>query len=121
MLVAAMAASCSSPTIDPATFTLAPGQSVTYGALTIRFISVLSDSRCPGDAICIQPGDAQAQITVTMRGRTVDYTLRVNDPDQRRVVHGDYAIELNTLDPYPFVSRPIAISDYRITIGVRIH
>src|SRR5262245_4878361 len=46
--------------------TLAPGQTgdVAGTSLRIHFLSVVNDSRCPGDAICITGGNAVVRLTV---------------------------------------------------------
>lgn len=43
---------------------LAPGQSsdIAGTPLRVQFLSVVSDSRCPGDALCIQAGDAVVRV-----------------------------------------------------------
>lgn len=50
---------------------LAPGQSVSVDpALRLRFVAVIGDSRCPGDALCITGGDAIVRITPSPPGRS---------------------------------------------------
>ena len=41
-------------------FSLSPAQSVTIAGenLVIKFIEVISDSRCPAGGICVWPGEA---------------------------------------------------------------
>ena len=99
--------------------TLAPGQTATISeaAIAVRFEGVSGDSRCPGDAICIQGGDALVHIDVVPSGGTArSYTLHTGD--MRPVAHGDLTIALVELAPYPFSSRPIDPADYRATIRV---
>jgi hypothetical protein len=103
---------------DPGTFTLAPGGSASYGALAIRFIGVESDSRCPAAALCIQQGDAEVRLEATVRRQTTPLTLRVNDPERRRIAHRGYLIELTALEPYPFSTDPIPAADYRVTLVI---
>jgi hypothetical protein len=99
---------------------LAPGQttSVDEASIAIQFEGVSGDSRCPGDAICIQGGDALVQIAVIpARGDRQPYVLHTGDV--RPVRHADLTIELVELSPYPFSSRPpIAPGDYRAKLRV---
>jgi hypothetical protein len=98
---------------------LAPGQAagVVEAGITLRFDGVAGDSRCPGDAICIQGGDALVKIAVIpMRGGSRAYDLHTGD--MRPVTHDDLTISLVELSPYPFSSRPIQPSDYRATLRV---
>jgi len=90
---------------------------VTEADITLRFDGVSGDSRCPGDAICIQGGDALVQIAVLpRRGTARSYDLHTGD--MRPVAHEDLTIALVELSPYPFSSRPIQPSDYRATLRV---
>jgi hypothetical protein len=103
----------------PLTVELAPGGSAAYKTLTVRFVGVTADSRCPADALCIQQGDAFFTVEARARGSAAtQYELQVNDPQHRRVVHAGYAIEADTLFPYPFASVPTVPEDYRLTLTV---
>ena len=98
---------------------LAPGQTaaVTEAGIALRFDGVSGDSRCPGDAICIQGGDALVQIAVIPSGgHSRAYALHTGD--MRPVSHANLTIALVELSPYPFSSRPIQPADYRATLRV---
>jgi hypothetical protein len=122
LFCAATACSHRSPAAPsgPGSFVLSPGQSVSYGPLAIRFIGVSADSRCPGDAVCLQfsAGDATVVLDASGAGAPARHELRINDTSKRRVTQGGFVVELTALSPYPFVSRPIAAADYRATILV---
>ena len=109
----------STPTPINRDFVLGPGQTAQVGEanVTLRFDGVKGDSRCPGDAICIQGGDATVDITVlTGQGRVQAYALHTGDT--KPVAHKDLTIALLELSPYPFSSRPIQPGDYRATLRV---
>ncbi|MGH9310674.1 MAG: hypothetical protein ACRD1U_14955 [Vicinamibacterales bacterium] len=97
---------------------LAPGeQSVVASDLSVRFLEVVGDSRCPGDALCITGGDAIVRVDVTAGeiNATRDLHTGVTQP----VTVDGVRIELLQLDPYPFSSRPpIEPADYRATLRV---
>ena len=125
-LFASLGASCDRSPSEPSgpvnlQVELAPGQSASIAGtnLSIRFERVVSDSRCPGDAICISAGEAVVAVQVlsgaTAAGR---YEVRTDPPARRRAAHGDLTIELTRLDPYPFLSRPFPPSDYRAHLRV---
>jgi hypothetical protein len=116
-------ASCSSPTSPgaPATFTLAPGQSATYGQLSVTFDSVVVDSRCPEEAfvLCIQFGDAFLKVRAkTPRTEATSYDVQVLDPQKRRFEHAGFGVEVTGLEPKPFISGPIDPSDYRLSLRI---
>jgi hypothetical protein len=109
----------SSPSPIAREIVLAPGQTaaVSEADISLRFDGVSGDSRCPGDAICIQGGDALVQIAViSRRGAPRNYDLHTGD--LRPVSHENLTIALVELSPYPFSSRPIQPSDYRATLRV---
>ena len=101
-------------------FTLAPGEAATVvgASLQVRFVRVTGDSRCPGDATCIQGGDAIVQVNVGNGSGTVDYELHTGDSSRSAVSHGAFRVELVNLEPYPFSSRPFSPDQYRATLKV---
>jgi hypothetical protein len=102
-------------------FTLAPSEAVRVGGgdVTLRFVGVAGDSRCPADAVCITGGDAIVAVRVTEAGRASrDYELHTGDSSRAAVEHRDLRIELVELQPYPFSSRPFPPADYRATLRV---
>ena len=102
-------------------FTLAPGEaaSIESTPLRVQFIRVMSDSRCPADAICIWVGDATVHLRVFEGSATTDYDLHTANSEQMTVDHRGARILLVQLQPYPFSSRTIQPSDYRATLEVR--
>ena len=100
-------------------FTLAPGDTVLIDGTDTRvqFLRVSGDSRCPGDAVCIQGGDAIVKVRVTT-GVTNDYDLHTADSSRATVTHGSFRISLVNLQPFPFSGRTIAQSEYRATLTV---
>jgi hypothetical protein len=110
------------PTVNPnERFTLAPSEVATIDDvdLRVRFVAVSGDSRCPGDAICIQGGDALVLIQVIDNGATSDYQLHTGDTSRASITHKQVRIALVELQPYPFGSLPpILPGDYRATLTV---
>ena len=100
-------------------FELKVGQSaVVPGGLTVRFDAVLSDSRCPIDAICVQAGEARIAMTLSVSPRDrVQREWRTN-PTGFEVRFDDFAIQLGELHPYPASSAPTAPGDYVATLTV---
>ena len=68
--------------------------------LTVRFVELVEDSRCPTDTNCVWAGNAKIKIRVTMNGRTPDLTLDTNGPKQAATAEG-YSIKLIGLTPEP--------------------
>jgi len=120
LLAMAIACSPSGPTarLDQ-NFILAPGETarVTGADVSVRFVAVQLDSRCPGDATCIQAGDAIVRIeALSSTGGATTADLHTANSQPAR--HKDVLIALVELAPYPFVSRPMQPGDYRATLRV---
>jgi hypothetical protein len=99
-------------------FTLAPGEarSIDGELVTVRFVGVSSDSRCPADAICVLGGSATVEIAVASGLSNRSYDLRTGD--MQPVVHDGLTIALVQLMPYPFSAATIAPDEYRATLKV---
>jgi len=122
MLVAL--AGCSGPAVAQAElgkdFTLAVGQSAAIKGedLTVTFVEVISDSRCPKDAICIWLGEVSCLVEITSNGSTFGKVL--TQPGLSAPVttnYGRYAILFNVL-PYPETDKAIKSSEYRLQLTV---
>jgi hypothetical protein len=105
------------PTPFDGRIVLAPGERAGLAAdLSVRFVGVLGDSRCPADALCIQGGDAIVRVEITTGTASAERDLHTGD--MQPVVFERTRVELLQLDPYPFSSRPIQPGDYRATLRV---
>lgn len=117
-------AGCSSSPSSPSspdlhtTVTLAPGESAPIGGRTsVAFQSVVSDSRCPADVMCVQAGDATITVLVTSGSAEVELQLKTSEAG-RSADAGGFTLTLDALTPYPYSGRPTAPQDYRATIEV---
>lgn len=104
-------------------FTLSPGEtaSIQGHGVRLRFEGVTGDSRCPGDAICIQGGDAIVKVSATGDAGSVTLDLHTGDSSRASVTYGGVKVALVELQPYPFSSLPaIKPGDYRATLLVSV-
>lgn len=104
-------------------FTLAPGQTVKVNGaeLTIRFIEVAEDSRCPVDATCVWAGDAVVVVETVLR--SVEQVFGLHSTPGTATGPGSVALdgfELTLVDvrPEPRAGLPIRPEDYRVTLRV---
>lgn len=102
---------------------LAKGQTARMEApesMTLTFIDVPSDSRCPEGVQCVWAGDAEAVFEVRMGDETMEVGLHTHGgaqyPDQRTVA--GYTVHLKKLDPYPVEGRKIDPEAYEATVEV---
>jgi hypothetical protein len=69
------------------------------GKLSIKFIGVMEDSRCPMNARCVWAGNAKIKISVAVGRRAPQiFELNSNTPPQNVTVAG-YRISLQDLNP----------------------
>ena len=93
-------------------------KTVLKNKLTIKFVSLVEDSRCPTDARCIQAGNAKIQITVGKpRGASETFELNTNDQPQT-VSFAGYEIKLVDLNPKPASNIRINRNGYTATFTV---
>ncbi len=103
-------------------FTLKVGQTavIKEEELTIRFLTLIEDSRCPRRVQCVQAGQAQVSISIRQEDReSLPFTLNTNPQlKQDRASFADYEIQLRALDPYPEEPVKPNPNDYQATLFV---
>ncbi len=127
LVLASALTACSVPAADIAVspgraFTLAPGQTarVRDEALSIRFVRVTADSRCPRNVVCVRAGDVTSEVEITDAIGTKLLTIvqEATVDSGAHTVYKDY--ELTTsVEPYPVSGQTIPPLNYRMTITVR--
>lgn len=71
------------------------------GKLTIEFVSVLEDSRCPVDVDCVWAGNAKIQIKIS-KGKMAAQIFEVNTNLEPQIINFQgYKIQLTKLLPAP--------------------
>ena len=96
---------------------MAAGQSTQVGALSVKFVGVTIDTRCPANAFCIQVGDAYVALETTVLGGRREFELQILNPTKRSTTHAGYSIELLEVSPYLF-GEPIKPADYRVKLRI---
>lgn len=86
--------------------------------LTVRFSSVVADSRCPVDVQCVRAGEARVEISIQQAGMepAVD-TLATAPPGPQHAAYGAYDVALVGLAPAPRrdVQAPAYVATLRVT------
>ena len=94
---------------------------VEIDGLTLEFLEVTEDSRCPANVVCVWAGQAKLVIAAIDGGRDLGKHELVLDPtgaNLNGVELGKYSVALVALNPYPSASYSIPNSDYVATISV---
>ena len=87
--------------------------------ITVTFLNVTSDSRCPSDVTCIWQG--QAGIELDVRKGEVESTVSLSiggDSSPEESIFNSYLIQLVDLSPYPISIKNIQPEDYTVTIKI---
>ena len=86
--------------------------------LTIKFVSVLEDSRCPEGVNCIQAGNAKVQIIIKKsKGASKTFELNTNG-EQTDVLFEGYKIKFVGLTPTPNANIRINCNEYTATFEI---
>ena len=96
--------------------TLAPGSttSVAGAGITVRFVGVTEDSRCPVGATCVWQGEAKAQLAIAISQVTSQVTLVEGD----NTIAGGYRVTLVRVEPRPADGARIVADQYRATLKI---
>jgi hypothetical protein len=83
--------------------------------LTVRFLELVEDSRCPTNTNCVWAGNAKIKIRVSRGGRSQELTLDTNGPHQAATAEG-YTLKLVGLTPAPRSNIRINRNGYIATV-----
>jgi hypothetical protein len=100
-------------------FTLPVGKSVSFTGeeLSLKFVEVTADSRCPTGVQCIQAGEADCRMQVTYKGLTMELNFIQPGSSQATQKFVQYTINFR-VEPYPQAGKQIKKSDYRLVMTV---
>ena len=103
-------------------FTLRPGQTAELQAesLSVRFIRVTADSRCPRNVQCVWAGEVTSEVAVTDPETTRKLTIvqGATGSDGAKTVYKNYEM-LTTVQPYPVAGEAIPPDAYRMTFTIK--
>ena len=123
IMMVILAAACTLSAELPGEVVLKPGETASHasGSITVTFVEVREDSRCPADAVCVWAGQVKVLLEVAYGTETQQYTLTLDtllEGDVNSVSIGGVTITLVQVDPYPLASQPADPADYRITLDI---
>jgi hypothetical protein len=93
--------------------------SISSQQLSLTFLSVSQDSRCPKGVNCVWEGNGKVNIQLTSQGQTSD-TIELNTATSlpSEATYLSYKISLLDLQPYPLEGSTIQQAEYRATVRV---
>jgi hypothetical protein len=95
-------------------------QTLTNGTdgISVLLDSVLNDSRCPTDVVCIWAGNAEARFVIKRGVEETKFNLNTTLRPRDTTING-YKITLLDLLPYPVSKHQIAPEEYYAHISVQ--
>lgn len=91
------------------------------GRLSVTFVALVEDSRCPADAICITSGSVRVLLEVSLGTEIFQATLTSGDMlegDLNSIEVGGATVTLADVQPYPLASQPADPAAYEITLNI---
>lgn len=86
--------------------------------LTVKFVSLIEDSRCPDDANCVHAGNARVKVIVSKPG-SAPVTFEANtNLGAKGDVYAGYAIYLTNLTPIPKANVRLNRNAYTATFSI---
>ena len=101
-------------------FDLKSGQeaSVQGTPISVRFLSVSEDSRCPSDVVCVWAGNAVVRLSLmSTQASSIEAALNTT-LDPKNVTYGGYTVRLVDVKPVPKSGTKILDADYVATLEV---
>jgi hypothetical protein len=118
---------CSDSINENETFNLSDTLTLNYGQtkfnsennLSLQFYSLIGDSRCPEDVVCVWEGDAELKFKLTINNEQIYFTLHT----ARNYFNTDTTIwnyNINLIDvlPYPITTLQNKPEDYKAVIKI---
>ncbi len=90
----------------------------TRSKITLKFVSVVEDSRCPEGVNCVWAGNAKIKVAVIENGREVKTVELNTNLGAKGDTHEGYAFYLKELTPTPNAKSKIGANDYTATFTV---
>jgi len=91
------------------------------GKITVKFVEIVEDSRCPPDVNCVWAGNAKIKVTLS-KGRKAAKTFELNSAlNPRAIVFEGYDISLIDLTPRPGQKVKMVAMPPSATISITKH
>lgn len=81
---------------------------------SVKFLRVISDSRCPRKVTCIWAGEAKVLLGIRKNGEYFEKEVVVSGSEVAFVLSEDLQMQVSHLWPYPETGTGIAPEEYRL-------
>jgi hypothetical protein len=88
--------------------------------MSVDFVAVLEDSRCPEGVQCVWEGNARIKLIVSRAGeKTSAIELNSSNRFPVEAKYLDYTITLIDMKPYPKAAEQISMQNYTAIVEIR--
>lgn len=98
-----------------------PGELAGFGNRSVKFIKVISDSRCPKGVTCVWAGEAKVLVEVYENGKVVgqkEVTIAPGGKKHALLSMENKAVQVYGLNPYPVGNTSIKAEEYVLNLIV---
>jgi len=97
---------------------LAPKEQAAYGpqGLTVEFVRVVEDSRCPKDTTCVWAGEVKVEVATRAGSAAAVQQHEIKAGESATV--GAFQVMVVNVQPEKLSTREIPPEDYRVTLKV---
>ena len=97
---------------------LAPKEQAAYGpqGLTVEFVRVVEDSRCPSDTTCVWAGEVKVQVATRIKPAEPAQQHEIKAGESATV--GAFQVIVVNVQPEKLSTREIPQEEYRVTLKV---
>jgi hypothetical protein len=86
------------------------------GRITIKFLELVEDSRCPADVNCVWAGIAKIKIQLNKNGKTA--VVELNTQNEKSTVFQGHTVTLKDLQPRQSTTSKYSPSAYSATLTI---
>ncbi|MCY2686637.1 hypothetical protein [Salinimicrobium sp. TH3] len=91
---------------------LGVGQNFLVDETKIKFMGVISDSRCPKQVTCIWPGEAKVLLGIELNGEYFQKEVVISGGGAELALSEVLQMQITGLTPYPETAKGIAPEEY---------
>lgn len=102
---------------SPLNADLETGQVFELEKASVKFLKVISDSRCPKQVTCIWSGEAKVLLGINVDREYFEKEVVVSGTGGGFAISEDIQVLVSHLRPYPQTAMPIAPEDYCLRIA----
>lgn len=97
------------------------GEAATFDTITIKFVELVGDSRCPEGVTCVWAGEVVVLVDVLKDGEKLErkkITFNARGAAKAIYASEDLTISGLKVTPYPVYKEKIALEDYKMELYV---